>query len=215
MGNMLTAAATIALSWDLTPADVNCNLMPSFMWEVLSAVFFSVDVRRLRHLLSSFDPSIFWALLEEGFFVVLCRPDDAPAHYPNGNRSTTMFFADPRRADSSQFAHDCQRAAGGPCHLWPCNCSKILSCQCSAIVRNDRVHADQPPPATYNLESLVLRVSLSDPRLHSQHFHSQVVATWREGPICVRGEPCFADTVRLLMILRVGDIFEGWLVQHW
>ena len=30
MGDMLTAAATIALSWDLSPSDVNCNLMPLF-----------------------------------------------------------------------------------------------------------------------------------------------------------------------------------------
>ena len=30
LGDMLTAATTIALSWDLTPDDVNCNLMPLF-----------------------------------------------------------------------------------------------------------------------------------------------------------------------------------------
>lgn len=30
LGEILTAAATIALSWDLTPSDVNCNMMPLF-----------------------------------------------------------------------------------------------------------------------------------------------------------------------------------------
>jgi acyl-CoA synthetase (AMP-forming)/AMP-acid ligase II len=130
---------------------------------------------------------------------------------PNRKTGRRWFFADPRRADSSQFAHDCQRCR------WPLTTSgrgcKYFPCQCSAIVRNDRVHADQLATCTYNLESLVLRVSLSDPRLpFSTLPQSSRCHLVREGPICVRGEPCFRG-YRLLMILRKGrrDLLkDGW-----
>jgi acyl-coenzyme A synthetase/AMP-(fatty) acid ligase len=63
MGDMLTAAATIALSWDLIPKDVNCNLMPLFhvggiVRQVFSPIFSGVCVI----CCPSFDPTIFWSL---------------------------------------------------------------------------------------------------------------------------------------------------------
>ena len=69
MGDMLIAATTIALSWDLTPTDMNCNLMPLFhvggiVRQVFSPLFSGGGVI----CCPSFDPFIFWALLEKEIF---------------------------------------------------------------------------------------------------------------------------------------------------
>ena len=66
---MLTAAATIALSWDLAPSDVNCNLMPLFhVGGIVRQVFAPVFSGGCVVCCPSFDPSVFWSLLEDGAF---------------------------------------------------------------------------------------------------------------------------------------------------
>jgi len=66
MGDMLIAATTISLSWGLTPSDMNCNLMPLFhvggiVRQVFSPLFSGGGVI----CCPSFDPFVFWALLEK------------------------------------------------------------------------------------------------------------------------------------------------------
>ena len=69
MGDMLTAAATIALSWDLSPSDVNCNLMPLFhVGGIVRQVFSPIFSGGCVICCPSFDPSIFWTLLAKGAF---------------------------------------------------------------------------------------------------------------------------------------------------
>jgi len=69
LGAMLTAAATIALSWDLTTNDVNCNLMPLFhVGGIVRQVFSPILSGSCVICCPSFDPSIFWALLEKKAF---------------------------------------------------------------------------------------------------------------------------------------------------
>ena len=69
MRDMLTAAATIALSWDLTPFDVNCNLMPLFhVGGIVRQVFTPIFSGGCVICCPSFDPSIFWTLLEKRAF---------------------------------------------------------------------------------------------------------------------------------------------------
>ena len=64
--DMLTAAATIVLSWDLTPADVNCNLMPLFhVGGIVRQVFSPLCSGGCVICCPAFDPSLFWALLEK------------------------------------------------------------------------------------------------------------------------------------------------------
>jgi acyl-coenzyme A synthetase/AMP-(fatty) acid ligase len=69
LGDMLTAAATIALSWDLTTDDVNCNLMPLFhVGGIVRQIFSPILSGSCVICCPSFDPSIFWALLEKKAF---------------------------------------------------------------------------------------------------------------------------------------------------
>ena len=69
LGEMLTAAATIALSWDLKSSSVNCNLMPLFhVGGIVRQVFSPIFSGGCVICCPSFDPSIFWALLEKRAF---------------------------------------------------------------------------------------------------------------------------------------------------
>ena len=66
---MLTAAATISLSWALNQSDVNCNLMPLFhVGGIVRQVFSPIFSGGCVICCPSFDPSIFWALLKKGAF---------------------------------------------------------------------------------------------------------------------------------------------------
>lgn len=69
MGDLLTAAATIALSWDLTAQDVNCNLMPLFhVGGIVRQVFSPMISGGCVICCPAFDPSIFWELLQKKSF---------------------------------------------------------------------------------------------------------------------------------------------------
>lgn len=69
MGDMLTAATTIALSWDLGPMDVNCNLMPLFhVGGIVRQIFSPLFSGGCVICCPSFDPSIFWYLLDKRAF---------------------------------------------------------------------------------------------------------------------------------------------------
>eukprot|EP00977_Amphora_coffeiformis_P025833 scaffold22432_cov168-Amphora_coffeaeformis.AAC.13 len=69
MGDMLTAAATIALSWSLTASDVNCNLMPLFhVGGIVRQIFSPLISGGCVICCPAFDPSIFWELLQHHAF---------------------------------------------------------------------------------------------------------------------------------------------------
>lgn len=69
MGDLLTAATTIALSWDLTAQDVNCNLMPLFhVGGIVRQVFSPMISGGCVICCPAFDPSIFWELLQKRSF---------------------------------------------------------------------------------------------------------------------------------------------------
>ena len=69
MGDMLIAATTIALSWGLTADDMNCNLMPLFhVGGIVRQVFSPLMSGGGVICCPSFDPFIFWALLEKKMF---------------------------------------------------------------------------------------------------------------------------------------------------
>jgi acyl-coenzyme A synthetase/AMP-(fatty) acid ligase len=69
MGDMLTAATTIAISWDLKPTDTNCNLMPLFhVGGIVRQVFSPIFSGGCVICCPAFDPSIFWTLLLQGAF---------------------------------------------------------------------------------------------------------------------------------------------------
>ncbi|KAL7565853.1 hypothetical protein ACA910_007411 [Epithemia clementina (nom. ined.)] len=71
--NVLIATACIAVSWQLTPQDVNCNLMPLFhVGGILRQVFSPILSGGAVICCPSFDPNLFWQLL-------LLSPSSSPS----------------------------------------------------------------------------------------------------------------------------------------
>ena len=69
LGDLLTAATTIALSWNLSRQDVNCNLMPLFhVGGICRQVLAPLVSGGCVICCPSFDPSLFWALLAKRAF---------------------------------------------------------------------------------------------------------------------------------------------------
>jgi acyl-CoA synthetase (AMP-forming)/AMP-acid ligase II len=63
LGDMLTAATTIALSWNLSAQDVSCNLMPLFhVGGIVQQTFSPLVSGSAVICCPSFDPNIFWVL---------------------------------------------------------------------------------------------------------------------------------------------------------
>lgn len=76
IGDILTAATTIALSWELLPSDVNCNLMPLFhVGGIIRQVYSPLVSGGAVICCPSFDADLFWALLKRSAFnwyVMMC-----------------------------------------------------------------------------------------------------------------------------------------------
>lgn len=69
MGDLLTAATVIALSWRLEPTDVNCNLMPLFhVGGIVRQVFSPLVSGSCVICCPNFDAGLFWALLDQAAF---------------------------------------------------------------------------------------------------------------------------------------------------
>ena len=65
----LIASTVIALSWALTPDDINCNLMPLFHVGGIVRQIFSVWLSGSQVICTPrFDPEVFWQLLEKNGF---------------------------------------------------------------------------------------------------------------------------------------------------
>jgi len=69
IGDLLTAATVIALSWRLQPTDVNCNMMPLFhVGGIVRQVFSPAVSNSCVICCPSFDAGLFWALLQRSAF---------------------------------------------------------------------------------------------------------------------------------------------------
>ena len=69
LADILVAATTIALSWELQPTDINCNLMPLFhVGGIVRQVYSPLVSGGCVICCPSFDAEIFWALLQREAF---------------------------------------------------------------------------------------------------------------------------------------------------
>jgi len=69
IGDIVCAATTIALSWELSPNDVNCNLMPLFhVGGIVRQVFAPLLSGGSVICCPSFDADLFWGLLQRSAF---------------------------------------------------------------------------------------------------------------------------------------------------
>ena len=184
LGDMLIAAATIALSWNLTPSDVNCNLMPLFhVGGIVRQVFSPILSGGCVICCPSFDPSIFWALLEKKCFTwYYAAPTMHQLILQTGEDSDVK---DPRLRMIAN-------AAGG---LLPSLAIKLRDVFKANVLPSYGMTECMPissPPATYELEKPGTSGVPVGPEVAILNIMTlQSLPPGTEGPICVRGEPCF------------------------
>jgi acyl-CoA synthetase (AMP-forming)/AMP-acid ligase II/acetyltransferase-like isoleucine patch superfamily enzyme len=202
--DLLVATACIGISWKLTSADTNCNLMPLFhvggiIRQVLTPIYSGGAVI----CCPSFDPLLFWQLLAT-----------AP---PAANQAFTWYYAAPTmhqiilhtgRAEgyiASSSGHNnttpppqtyhlrmIANAAGG---LLPSLARELRQVFRAHVLPSYGMTECMPitsPPAFYQLEKPGTSGVAVGPEIAILQLDTlAVLQTGKEGPICVRGQPCF------------------------
>ena len=187
IGDLLTAATVIALSWQLHPDDVNCNLMPLFhVGGIVRQVFSPLVSGSTVICCPSFDADLFWALLEKKAFNWYYA---APTmHQIILQTGKSLFDKRIKTFTLKMIAN----AAGG---LLPSLAQELRDTFKAAVLPSYGMTECMPissPPANYDLskpgtsgvpvgpEVAILNTTTVEP-----------LPPMEEGPICVRGEPCF------------------------
>jgi acyl-CoA synthetase (AMP-forming)/AMP-acid ligase II len=188
MGDMLVAATVIALSWDLTPLDMNCNLMPLFhvggiVRQVFSPVFSGGGVI----CCPSFDPYIFWALLDKDLFNwYYAAPTMHQLIIQTGRENG--FIGEKRKLTLKMIAN----AAGG---LLPSLAEEMREVFGANVLPSYGMTECMPissPPSTYQLEKPGTSGIAVGPEIAIINTATgEHLKPGEEGAICVRGEPCF------------------------
>ena len=192
LGEMLVATATISLSWDLTSADVNCNLMPLFhVGGIVRQVFSPILSGGCVICCPSFDPSIFWSLLKnKAFNWYYAAPTMHQLILQTGKEiiKSNITLAQSINPTLRMIAN----AAGG---LLPSLAFELRDTFHANVLPSYGMTECMPitsPPATYLLEkpgTSGVSVGPEVAILSLATFKS--LAPGVEGPICVRGTPCF------------------------
>lgn len=203
MSEIMTAAATIALSWDLTPSDVNINLMPLFhVGGIVRQVFSPIFSGGCVICCPSFDPSIFWSLLT----TVKTTPLPLTATVP----AFTWYYAAPTMhqlilQQGRDDGHVCEKtgacpyklrmianAAGG---LLPSLAQEMMRAFDANVLPSYGMTECMPissPPSTYRLEKPGTSGVPVGPEVAILNIMTMTpLQPNEEGPICVRGTPCF------------------------
>jgi acyl-CoA synthetase (AMP-forming)/AMP-acid ligase II len=191
LGDLLVASATIALSWNLTPNHVNCNLMPLFhVGGIVRQVFSPVLSGGSVICCPSFDPTIFWALLENRAFTWYYA---APTMHQLILQSGKETVDGKRIMDTiNPKLHMIANAAGG---LLPSLALELKAVFKANVLPSYGMTECMPissPPSTYQLEKTGTSGVPVGPEVAILNLATmKPYATGSEGAICVRGTPCF------------------------
>lgn len=218
LGDILIATACISVSWKLSPVDVNCNLMPLFhVGGIIRQVFSPILSGGCVICCPSFDPSLFWSLLvqQHAFTWYYAAPTMHHIILETGKRkgyihkkqnSTMTTSAPPLRMIAN--------AAGG---LLPSLARELRDVFKANVLPSYGMTECMPissPPAAYQLEKPGTSGVAVGPELAILNKStSQPLPFGTEGPICVRGEPCFRGYgINHLQSDNPGSSFlaEGW-----
>jgi acyl-CoA synthetase (AMP-forming)/AMP-acid ligase II/acyl carrier protein len=215
MGDMLTAAATIALSWDLTPSDVNCNLMPLFhVGGIVRQVFSPIFSGGCVICCPSFDPTIFWALLARGAFTwyyaaptmhqLILQTGKSDGIIGNGGEChlKLRMIANAAGGLLPSLAKEMLQVFGATVsgreklvpHKRNISLTPFLSFSYQVLPSYGMTECMpiSSPPSTYRLDKVGTSGVAVGPELAILNTATlQPVPPGEEGPICVRGEPCF------------------------
>jgi acyl-CoA synthetase (AMP-forming)/AMP-acid ligase II/acetyltransferase-like isoleucine patch superfamily enzyme/acyl carrier protein len=257
MGDLLTAATTIALSWDLATTDVNCNLMPLFhVGGIVRQIFSPMVSGGCVICCPAFDPSIFWALLQHDVFTwYYAAPTMHQLILQLGKSEGFIVHVGGTGSTSSSSPHKLRmiaNAAGGllptlaeemrrtfganVCsRRWillamhvrqPCPCVRrfgahsfcciFFSLQILPSYGMTECMPISSPPATYQLEkpgTSGVPVGPEVAILNTATGNSLPLG--QEGPICVRGEPCFRGYGRMANADETAKVPEAFIAGGW
>ena len=194
LGDILVAAATIALSWDLTPTDVNCNLMPLFhVGGIVRQVFSPMVSASCVICCPNFDPTIFWALLKnQAFNWYYAAPTMHHMILQTGKETVSSHSTVTLIESISPRLRMIANAAGG---LLPSLAVELRAVFKANVLPSYGMTECMPissPPATYKLEKPGTSGVPVGPEVAILNVSTlQHLPAGTEGPICVRGAPCF------------------------
>lgn len=192
LGDMIVATATIALSWDLTSVDVNCNLMPLFhVGGIVRQVFSPVMSGGCVICCPSFDPTIFWALLaKKTFNWYYAAPTmhhmilHVGKEVDDSNKNLIEKFSPKLKMIAN--------AAGGLLPSLAIELRKVFKANVLPSYGMTECMPISSPPSNYQLEKpgtsgvpVGPQVAIMSPGTIS------TLPPGEEGAICVRGDPCF------------------------
>jgi acyl-CoA synthetase (AMP-forming)/AMP-acid ligase II/acetyltransferase-like isoleucine patch superfamily enzyme len=185
LADVLVATACISVSWKLQTDDTNCNLMPLFhVGGIIRQVFSPILSGGCVICCPSFDPAIFWHLLQQGAFTWYYAAPTMHQILLQTGRVEGYLPAPKLRMIAN--------AAGG---LLPSLARELREVFGAYVLPSYGMTECMPitsPPATYQLEKPGTSGVAVGPEvtiLCPITFHQ--LSPGKEGAICVRGEPCF------------------------
>lgn len=184
LGEMLVAASIISLSWNLQPTDVNCNLMPLFhVGGIVRQVFSPVLSGGCVICCPAFDPATFWELLEQRKFTW---------YYAAPTMHHLLLQSQPSHIHKVPPLKMIANAAGG---LLPSLARQLRDTFQAHVLPSYGMTECMPiasPPWNYNLEKPGTSGVAVGPQVKILNLTTlKELPHGTEGPICVRGSPCF------------------------
>lgn len=206
LGDMLIAAACIAVSWNLTPNDVNCNLMPLFhVGGIVRQVFAPILSAGSVICCPSFDPALFWQLLLQTKSESAPQPDFTNVfswYYAAPTMHQVLLESMPAALEGARQRNNgipvqpqlrmIANAAGG---LLPSLAEELRKAFGGAnILPSYGMTECMPissPPHNYELTKPGTSGVSVGPQITIFNASQEMQPPGIEGSICVRGRPCF------------------------
>ena len=192
--DVLVATACIGISWKLTAADTNCNLMPLFhVGGIIRQVYSPIYSGGAVICCPSFDPLLFWQLLQRSDFTWYYAAPTMHQIILQTGKSEGYISADNKRSNNKSIRlRMIANAAGG---LLPSLARELRQVFRANVLPSYGMTECMPitsPPASYQLEKPGTSGVAVGPEIAILNMDNmQSMEAGKEGPICVRGEPCF------------------------
>lgn len=187
LGDILIAAAVISVSWNLSPEDINCNLMPLFhVGGIVRQIFGPTLSAGSVICCPSFDPTLFWQLLtQEG-------PSPKFTWYYAAPTMHQVILANmPSDLKHPPRLRMIANAAGG---LLPSLAQELRDTFGANVLPSYGMTECMPissPPFSYKLEKPGTSGVAVGPQIAIFSNDFEILPPGSEGNICVRGRPCF------------------------
>jgi acyl-CoA synthetase (AMP-forming)/AMP-acid ligase II/acetyltransferase-like isoleucine patch superfamily enzyme len=198
LGDILIAAAVISVSWNLSPQDVNINLMPLFhVGGIVRQIFGPVLSGGSVICCPSFDPNLFWSLLtsKSTSSSKSSEGSSAPAaftwYYAAPTMHQVILASKPEDLTTVPKLRMIANAAGG---LLPSLAQELRNMFGANVLPSYGMTECMPissPPFSYQLEKPGTSGVAVGPQIQIFSNNFKVLPPGIEGNICVRGRPCF------------------------